>query len=295
MQYSPMQSFDVNESKQEWQFAQCFSQHLNLFLCIFKHLKTKQNKTKINTNQFGKFPADIDPWAVGLNCLNRFYGHLSIKQTQLNCGGFKARANIISESCATATVCHHDWGGSRGPRCTPRPAPRLHIKRPRRGCGATAGTQQRGEINIVLHHSAPWRGPCARPYSWGGIAMPVGQLTPEVAHNRSKNPIDSSSRGQQPATDPSELHNGSLLDTWGIMSPEILRSTEETAGSEKKIKKLHEKWCFFLGTLFQEPLTCSWWTIRSTKVSFRVEGFDLDEIKDSGCPRHTTQSLTDHM
>lgn len=142
----------------------------------------------------------------------------------------------------------------------PAPAPRLHIKRPRRGCGATAGTQQRGEINIVLHHSAPWRGPCARPYSWGGIAMPVGQLTPEVAHNRSKNPIDSSSRGQQPATDPSELHNGSLLDTWGIMSPEILRSTEETAGSEKKKKKTPRKVMFF-----------SWYTISRTTDVFVMD------------------------
>lgn len=81
--------------------------------------------------------------------------------------------------------------------------------------------------------------------------MPVGQLTPEVAHNRSKNPIDSSSRGQQPATDPSELHNGSLLDTWGIMSPEILRSTEETAGSEKKKKNSTKSDVFFLVHYFK--------------------------------------------
>ena len=82
--------------------------------------------------------------------------------------------------------------------------------------------------------------------------MPVGQLTPEVAHNRSKNPIDSSLRGQQPATDPSELHNGSLLDTWGIMSPEILWSTEETAGSEKK-KNSTKSDVFFLVHYFKNP------------------------------------------
>lgn len=52
--------------------------------------------------------------------------------------------------------------------------------------------------------------------------MPVGKLTPEVAHNRSKNPIDSSSHNNQPDTDSSGFYNGNLLETQGQMSPEVL-------------------------------------------------------------------------
>lgn len=90
---------------------------------------------------------------------------------------------LYTEKCTyfgviKASVCTHDCGDSRGPCCPP---PTLYIKRAQWGCRATAGTQQRGEINIVLHHSASWKGPSAQPYSWGGIA-----ITPEVAHNCSK-------------------------------------------------------------------------------------------------------------
>ncbi len=67
--------------------------------------------------------------------------------------------------------------------------------------------------------------------------MPVGRLTPEVAHNGSKNPIHSSSHHRQPDTFSSGLYDGSLLDTLEKMSPEVLRSTGETADSEKLLSK----------------------------------------------------------
>lgn len=144
----------------------------------------------------------------------------------------------------------------------------LHIKGPCGDVGPQLGLSREERLTLcftILLHG----GPNAQPYSWGGKAMPLGKLTPEVAHNHSNNPIDSSLRNHQPETDSSGFYNDSLLGTWGKMSPEVLWSAEETAGSQKLLSK---KRVDFLLSVYNV------WAIDAALVSFDRQLF-LDVSK----------------
>lgn len=116
--------------------------------------------------------------------------------------------------------------------------------------------------------------------------MPVGKLTPEVAHNRSKNPIDSSSHSHQPETDSTGLCKSSLLETKGKWSPEHCGAQRRQPVQKNYSKKRDFIVCLYY---FCTCLCISLELICQLQIKKRLSTPPLFQCM------LLTQSLTDHI
>lgn len=174
---------------------------------------TCSEKKRVKSESPSVYRSNSSTGREDLKSLGSFLSIENYRHTSTNSGVWRKSEHRVIDWCTTEAQTTfkagaHSWVS--------------HL-RARWWCKATAGTQQRGEINIVLHHSASWTGPSANPYSWGGITMPVGQPMPEVAYSCDKNSTDSSLHNQQAFSDLLGAHHSSLWGTWGWMSPEDLQ------------------------------------------------------------------------